>query len=333
MFMKPNIDIVVPTCNRGDLILETLQSLLASSRSDFTVWIVDQSADDRTKDAISPLLPNPRLNYIHSSQKGSNLARNYGIALGNAALVAFTDDDCLVEIDWLDAMVEAFADPEIDAVFGRVVDQSFGLAGESVTSGIRIAVKDDPNRERFHGNRFKLNFGHGANMAFRRSTLESVYGFDPLLGVGGPLKSWPERDIGYRILAQKGTILYEPTMGVRHKQWRSWKGVKATQKNYGFGAGAVAARYLKAGDLGGLYLLIEWVLDQGVRQVMSGILKWRSWQKISAGLIQIFYPLPGFIAGLRYPHRLQTRLTLPPTKEKSIGKQSVAVKKFTGQLN
>ena len=331
--MEANIDIVVPTCNRGDLILETIQSLLASSRSDFTVWIVDQSADDRTKDAVSPLLPNPRLNYIHSSKKGSNLARNYGIALGSAPLVAFTDDDCLVEIDWLDAIIEAFEDQNIDAVFGRVVDQSFGLAGESVTGGIRIAVKDEPDREIFHGNRFKLNFGHGANMAFRRSTLEAVYGFDPLLGVGGPLRSWPERDIGYRILAQNGTILYEPKMGVHHKQWRSWEGVKSTQKNYAYGAGAVAARYLKSGDMGGLYLLVEWILDQGVRQVLSGIIKWRSWQKISAGLIQIFYPLPGFIAGLQYPHRLKNRLTLPPATEKPIAKQPAPVKKFTGQLN
>ncbi|MFK7803986.1 MAG: glycosyltransferase family 2 protein [Anaerolineae bacterium] len=301
--MKPNIDIVVPTRNRGDLILETIESLLALKQTNIAIWIIDQSADERTENAVSPFLTDPRLNYIHSSKKGSNVARNHGIALGSAPFVAFTDDDCLVAADWLEAMMQAFEDDEIDAVFGRVIDQSFGLAGENVTDGIKIAVKDDPARELFHGNQFKLNFGHGANMAFRRSTLESVDGFDPLLGIGGPLRSWPERDIGYRILAKNGTILYEPAMGLSHKQWRSWGGVKATQRNYAFGAGAVASRYLKNGDLGGIYLLSEWIFDQGIRQVLSGIIKWRSWQKISAGLIQIFYPIPGFFAGLQYPAR------------------------------
>ena len=50
---------------------------------------------------------------------------------------------------------------------------------------------------------------------------------------------------------------------------------------------------------------MEWLIDQGVRQVVSGIVKWRSWQKISAGLIQLIYPIPGFIAGLRYPAALK----------------------------
>ena len=156
-------------------------------------------------------------------------------------------------------------------------------------------------------------------MAFRRATLGSIAGFDPLLGNGGPLRSWPEKDIGYRILAQRGTILYEPTVVVYHKQWRSWSGVKKTQKNYGFGAGAVAARYLKSGDLGGLYLLAEWVLGQGVRQVISGLFKWRSWQKISAGLIQILYPIPGFLAGLKHPPRSDSHLNLAPTQDDQQG--------------
>lgn len=301
--MYSTVDVVIPTYNRGELILETIESLLASNHSEFNIWVIDQSADDRTKNAIEPFMGDRRLHYIHSVKKGSNLARNLGASLGEAPIVAYTDDDCVVDPNWIEEILKAFEQEKIDAIFGRVIDQSIGLPGESVTDGIKIAVKDEPQRKLFHGNRFKLDFGHGANMAFRRSVLESIAGFDPLLGNGGPLRSWPEKDIGYRILAQKGTILYEPNVVIHHKQWRSWKGVQATQKNYAFGAGAIAARYLKSGDMGGLYLLIEWILDQGVRQVISGILKWRSWQKISAGLIQMFYPIPGFFEGLKHPVR------------------------------
>ena len=331
--MHPVIDIVVPTYNRGDLILETIESLLASRRSDIAIWIVDQSADGRTRDAIQSLMGDHRLHYTHSLRKGSNFARNLGASLGNAPIVAYTDDDCIVAPEWIDETILAFEQTDIDAVFGRVIDQSIGLPGEAVTDGIKIAVKDEPQRKLFHGNRFKLDFGHGANMAFRRSVLESIAGFDPLLGNGGPLRSWPEKDIGYRILAQNGVILYEPNAVVHHKQWRSWSGVKHTQKNYGFGAGAIAARYLKNGDMGGLYLLVEWILDQGVRQVISGLFKWRSWQKITAGLIQIFYPIPGFLAGLKHPPRSESIPHLFSAKDHQNTTHPTPVNNFTRQLN
>ena len=301
--METLIDVVIPTRNRGDLIVETLESLLENKQDCIAIWVIDQSEGDETRKAIKGFLQDRRVHYIKSDQEGSNFARNLGIFVGQAPIVAFTDDDCVVDSHWILETLRAFEDENVDAVFGRVIDRSVGLSGETVTNGIKIAVKDEPEREVYFGNRFKLDFGHGACMAFRREMLEGIDGFDPLLGNGGPLKSWPEKDIGYRILQNKGTIVYEPHVVVHHKQWRSWEGVKATQRNYGFGAGAIAARYLKSGDVGGLYLMGEWLLDQGVRQVLSGILKWRSWQKISAGLIQIIYPFPGFIVGLTYPSR------------------------------
>ncbi|MEM9774529.1 MAG: glycosyltransferase family 2 protein [Chloroflexota bacterium] len=301
--METLIDVVIPTRNRGDLIVETLESLLENKYTGMAIWVIDQSEGDGTRKAIKSFLQDRRVHYIKSDEKGSNIARNLGIFVGQAPIVAFTDDDCVVDSHWILETLRTFEDEKVDAVFGRVIDRSIGLPGETVTDGIKIAVKDDPERKVYFGNRFQLDFGHGACMAFRREILEHIDGFDPLLGNGGPLKSWPEKDIGYRILQNKGTIVYEPHVVVHHKQWRSWEGVKATQRNYGFGAGAIAARYLKNGDLGGLYLMIEWLLDQGARQVLSGIFKWRSWQKISAGLIQVIYPFPGFVMGLRYPSR------------------------------
>ncbi len=300
-YLSQTLDIVIPTRNRKEMILETLESLLTNQHADFAIWVIDQSDNRETDKAIHTHLSDERLNYVRSDKQGSNLARNLGISLGQAPLIAFTDDDCILAENWVEETVQAFEQSTFDAVFGRVIDQSIGLPGDNVTAGIKVAVKNDPERREYKDNRFRLDFGHGACMAFRRKTLERLGGFDPLLGNGGPLRSWPERDMGYRILHSGGTIVYEPNVVVHHKQWRSWHGVKSTMRNYGFGAGAVAARYLKKGDLGGLYLMLEWQLDQGVRQVLSGVLKWRSWQKILAGLIQIVYPLYGFCVALTYP--------------------------------
>ena len=51
----------------------------------------------------------------------------------------------------------------------------------------------------------------------------------------------------------------------------------------------------------GAYILIEWLLDQGVRQILSGLLKWHSTQKIEVGFAQLIYPWRGLIDGVKYP--------------------------------
>jgi hypothetical protein len=138
-------------------------------------------------------------------------------------------------------------------------------------------------------------------MGLRRDALHAVGGFDGMLGCGGPLRAWPERDLGYRILSKGGRIVYTPAAVVHNRHWRDWPEMRRTFLNYAFGTGAAAGKYLRSGDWGGAYLLVEWLLDQGVRQALSGLLKWRSRQKIEVGLLQMIYPWVGLVHSLRYP--------------------------------
>src|SRR4029079_18306578 len=103
-----------------------------------------------------------------------------------------------------------------------------------VSPAIRLAVKDFPERQEVAGNRFRLDFGHGANMGLRRDAYQAVGGFDLLLGCGGPLRAWPERDIGYRILSRGGRIIYTPEDVVHHRQWREWTEGRRTFRNTAF---------------------------------------------------------------------------------------------------
>lgn len=138
-------------------------------------------------------------------------------------------------------------------------------------------------------------------MGLRRTCFDDLGGFDELLGAGAPLRSWPERDLGYRILRRGGRIVYTPAALVHYRHWRGWDEVRSTYRNYAIGAGAATGKYLRCGDWAGLYLLVEWLAGQGVRQVVSGVLKWRSGQKIQVGLLQLIYPWVGLIQGWRYP--------------------------------
>jgi GT2 family glycosyltransferase len=300
------VDIVIPTRGRGALIDVAVDSIRRCSHPDFKLWIIDQSEDDATEAAVAPhARADARVRYLRSRSRGSNLARDEGVTAGHAPYILFTDDDCRVEPDWVTAMASELSHRETSAVFGRVIaDDDFpaDLPPEQVVSpALRLAVKDFPRRQEYAGNRFRLDFGHGANMGLRRDAYQEVGGFDLLLGNGGPLRAWPERDLGYRILSRGGRIVYTPEAVVHHRQWRDWSEVRRTYVNYAFGTGAVAGKYLRAGDWGGAYVLLQWLLDQGARQVASGLLKWRSWQKIEVGLLQMIYPWIGLLHSLRYP--------------------------------
>jgi GT2 family glycosyltransferase len=300
------VDIIIPTRGRGKLIEATLAAIRTGHYRDFTLWIVDQSDDDVTESIVARHRgDDARVRYVHTAPRGSSAARNLGVAQGNAAYVIFTDDDCVPEETWLGAMVGELARPETWAVFGRILPDELWLARDAppsaVSNAIQLALKKTPERRVYQSNRLNLGFGHGANMGFARERFNAIGGFDEMLGAGGKFHSFPERDIGYRILARGGRIVYTPDALVHHRHWRDWDGVRRTYRNYAIGAGAAASKYLRCGDWGGGYVLAEWILDQGVRQVLSGLLKWHSWQKIEIGLLQIIFPWVGVFASLSTP--------------------------------
>ena len=309
--LKPIIDIIIPTYNRGDLIMGTLKSLKANSFSNFKIWIVDQSDNPKTAETVQPFLEEDnRFALIRTNRRGADIARNIGINAGNASIVALIDDDCRVTDTWLETLLTEFeTHPTIDSIFGRVIPGNIPEAHCQKTDVAQIqrlqeilpmAKKDNCEHKLFIKNRFNLGFGHGANMSFRRSTFEKFGLFDEYLGGGTPLCSWEERDIGYRILSGGGTILFSPSAVVYHDHWREWSGVRTAYRNYGIGTGAAVGKYFRLGDWASIWLLVDWMLQQGVRQIFSGIFKWQSWQKTYVGFLQLVYPWLGLIYSMKY---------------------------------
>ena len=305
--MTNPVDVVIATRGRGDLIDVTIASVRASHRAAWSLWIVDQSEDDATERAVMRhARADARINYVRVQSRGISAARNAGVAASSAPIIAFTDDDCRVAPDWLDQLAREFESAETWAVFGRVIpDSEFHSAAldeaQNVSPALPLALKDGATRVVYQHNRFNLGFGHGANMATARARLIEIGGYDEMLGVGAVLRSWPERDLGYRMLARGARIVYTPNARVYHRHWRGWNEVRRTYQNYAIGAGAAVGKYIRCGDWRACYILGEWFFDQGWRQIFSGIFKWQSWQKIQIGWIQLIYPWIGVWQGARYP--------------------------------
>src|SRR5713101_6990027 len=105
----PTISVVMTTLRRPQAATRAVASILSSRHDSFELLLVDQNADDLSRHALGSLLNDPRLRYLRSDTCGLSAARNRGTAEARGELIVYTDDDCEVELGWLEAMERAFA--------------------------------------------------------------------------------------------------------------------------------------------------------------------------------------------------------------------------------
>ena len=300
--MRPlSAAVVVPTRNRGALIAETLQSLLRLRHPSYRIVVVDQSTDDVTARTVAAVAGgDPRVHLEPTTTVGSSAARNVGARVAGTDIVAYTDDDCIVEPTWLAEIVHEFENHQIAAVYGRLIP--YGFHGRD---GTEVGFKASDERAEYRGRTPPWYIGHGGNMAFRRCELLEAGGFDPLLGAGGVFGACEDPDIAYRLLARSKRVAYTAAALAYHKHWKDWPAQRRMERAYGVGAGAQFAKYVRSGDAYGLRLLLTWTWQLGVRRIGSGLLKWHSMRPMYLGYCQLVYPWLGVIRSLR--HRVDTR--------------------------
>jgi glycosyltransferase involved in cell wall biosynthesis len=125
MNIRP-ISVIVCTHNRADLLPGVLNQLRAQDyhAEAFEIVVVDNCSSDRTPEVVERFVAEPGVpvRYIAESRPGITFARNRGAEVSRYPYVAFLDDDCSVEPDWLSQLVSGFdLDDNVAAVGGRVV--------------------------------------------------------------------------------------------------------------------------------------------------------------------------------------------------------------------
>ena len=215
---------LVCTRNRGAQVVDAVRSILANDHADFELIVVDQSTDDLTESAIAEMRHDARLRYIRSSEKGLSNARNLGIGHAKSAIVAMTDDDCIVPPDWITRMERAFQNPApLSIVLGNVVaaeyDKSKGFVPNysQTTSFIANDLSDKHRVE-----------GMAACMGMSVDAWKQLSGFDPMLGAGSPFHSADETDMIIRALLKGQRVIQTPDVVVIHQGLRPWEDADST---------------------------------------------------------------------------------------------------------
>ncbi len=161
------VSVVVATYQRRDRVLRLVRAL-ADQRgiSDFEVVVVDDGSDDGTVDAVrreAAAVPFPVQVLAQPRNGGPAAARNRGWRASSGEAVAFTDDDCLPEPDWLAALTAGLRDA--DVVSGRTTASPEAFARRGPWS---YWIEDDGTSGTFST----------CNVAYRREVLAAVGGFD-----------------------------------------------------------------------------------------------------------------------------------------------------------
>lgn len=255
-----HVSVVVPTRNRPNDVRRCLESLSRVQYVSWSVVLVDQSDDDRTKIVAQSFVHRlPHLDYRHMLDRGASRARNAGIAYSTGDIIAFLDDDCTVTDVWLQQVTEAFRrHPQAALAFGAVKGAphdpkecfipSFPIQREQVIRGKRAFLRPD---------------GMSASMYLRRPTARQVGLFDALLGPGTQFSYGGEdNDYVYRCLVSGYSVLRTPSIVTQHYGSRDYKSGAATRlfQGYAYCAGATDLKLLRSGHPIALVLMMSHLL-------------------------------------------------------------------------
>jgi len=240
----PPVSVLICTRSRGDSVVATIESILANDYPTFSLLVLDQSDDDLTETALLPFRHDPHLTYLRSATKGLGAAHNTAIRRFETELIAITDDDCVVPVDWLREIVEAFRiDGRIGLIFGRVAACQY----DTNAGYVPVFERDEPVLlTTIRGDLFR-GLGIGACFALKRSAWQVMRGFDEKLGPGAPLGSLEDRDMGIRLLLAGYFVYYTPRVAVTHYGFRRNRELRGLSFRDWFGFGAGYAKYLKCG--------------------------------------------------------------------------------------
>ena len=87
------ISVIIPTYNRENSILRSVQSVLNQTYKDLEVIVVDDGSTDNTKEILKSI-NDKRLRYFkYKKNKGQSFARNYGSKKARGDIICFQDSD------------------------------------------------------------------------------------------------------------------------------------------------------------------------------------------------------------------------------------------------
>ncbi|MBE4718276.1 MULTISPECIES: glycosyltransferase family 2 protein [unclassified Pseudarthrobacter] len=302
----PSLTVVVCTRDRSALLRESLTAISQLDYPNFDILVVDNAPrTDETRNMVCVEFNDPRIRLITEPAPGLSRARNAGLRNAQGDIVAFTDDDVVVDEAWLREIAAGFERmPGTACVTGLVPagelrSPTQGYFDDRVSWSKSVAPRvysfADPPAGLAKFPFCPGAFGTGANFALHRITALSLGGFDNALGVGTRSGGGEDIDMFTRVIIAGYSLVVQPSAIVWHRHRDGLDELSAQARGYGSGLGAWLAKILLNPQTARLALaripLVAWsfLQDAGAsRRPLAGRSKCRdSWDQQLAHVLRL----------------------------------------------
>ena len=242
--------VVVPTMfARPEQLEQCVRSLLELDYPRYEVIVVDNRPIHDERGPTPTWADDERVRVVREPRPGASAARNSGLAAATTGIIAYTDDDSVVDRRWLRALAERLiTEPDVDCVTGLVIPaaletsaqvwfERFGGFDKGYAPRI-FRLADNPTHSSLYPYAAGA-FGSGNNVAFRASTLRSLGGYNETLGPGTPAKAGEDLALFISVICSGLSIAYEPSAIVQHEHRRTYGELSSQVHDYGIGLSAM----------------------------------------------------------------------------------------------
>ncbi len=217
---RHRFSVIVCTRNGKSRIGSCLRALSEMSGGPYELMVIDDGSTDGTGDFVAKNFPDVCLCSIPPS--GLSAARNKGAELASGEILAFTDDDCEPDKEWIARLDQAFRDPDTAAAGGPNLPPRPENPTEAVVCSAPGApshvLLDDTTAEHIPG----------CNLSVRKRVFDAIGGFDPAFRTAGD-----DVDFCWRLSDHRFRIAFVPGAFVWHWRRPSLRAFLAQQKGYG----------------------------------------------------------------------------------------------------
>ncbi|MBP7145999.1 MAG: glycosyltransferase [Acidobacteria bacterium] len=222
----PRFSVIVPTYERPDALRRCLEGFTRLVYPAWELLVVNDGGATSFSAIGGDLRAKLPLQLIDAPHKGPAAARNAGARAARGEYLAFTDDDCVPEPDWLQQLRRGFAETGSAALGGSCLNP-YPESVPAVTWEVYLNFL----REYFQDVSGNALMQPTNNVAYRADAFWAVQGFDESF----PLAAGEDLDLSYRIVGAGFRQGYFDPARVWHFHRSTAKGYLRQQYRYGRG--------------------------------------------------------------------------------------------------
>lgn len=231
------ISVVMPVYNESVNIVDAINALYRNSVLPDEVIVIDGGSTDNTVQLIKEKFP--QVIVFNNPRKNAAAGRNVGINVAQGDIIAFTDGDCIVDDYWIENILKAFENNNIDGLGGKVLIAEPINHIEEFWGNLAWKLIMNFGDEPYNVDKCTLNDAFvTANCAYKRELLFKLEGFSNWFA-----NNAEDVDFCWRAIKSGAKLMYTPDVQIHAHNVTTIKDVAKKSFRNGYSSSKLQKKY------------------------------------------------------------------------------------------